>query len=64
MTDVLVWNDDKKHRCPHCHAVAVDMEKVRSLAVYECCRCHVRFSRFPRLSILLPKRGVRCSEHR
>lgn len=62
--DALRWNDDKKHRCPRCHAVAVDMEAVKSLAVYECCRCHVLFTRWPRLARVLPKRGVRCSFHR
>jgi hypothetical protein len=57
------WNDDKKHRCPDCHAVAVDMERPSSWKVYTCCRCGTLFTRWPRLARLLPKAGVRCSEH-
>lgn len=62
-TPVQEWNHDKPHRCPECHAVAIDTEDARRLAVYECCRCQTLFSRFPSLGRLLPKRGVRCSEH-
>jgi hypothetical protein len=61
---VLRWNDDKKHRCPACHAVAIDIEVPKSFAIYECCRCHVLFTRWPRLARLLPFRGMMCSEHR
>lgn len=58
------WNDDKPHRCPKCHAIAVDMGRPTSWWVYTCCRCGAKFTRWPRLSRLLPKAGVRCSEHR
>jgi hypothetical protein len=58
------WNSDKRHRCPRCHAVAVDMGRPRSWLVYECCRCAARFTRWPRLAGLLPFAGIRCSEHR
>jgi hypothetical protein len=57
------WNEDKRHRCPLCHAVAVDMGPARSWRVYECCRCAARFTRWPWLARLLPFAGVRCSEH-
>lgn len=57
------WNEDKKHRCPRCHAVAVDLEQPSRWKVYTCCRCSTRFSCFPRLGLLLPDVGVRCSEH-
>ena len=60
---VTRWNDDKPHRCPWCHAVAVDLERPRRWRVYECCRCHARFTRFPWAARLLPFAGVRCSEH-
>jgi hypothetical protein len=58
----VFWNDDKKHRCPACHAVTVDLERPRSWRVYTCCRCGTRFTRWPRLARLLPEAGVRCSE--
>jgi len=64
MSKVLFWNYDKKHRCPSCHAVAIDMERPSKWKVYECCRCHARFARFPRLARVLPFAGVMCSEHR
>lgn len=60
---VRCWNADKPHRCPGCHAVAVDLERPSSLRVYTCCRCGSRFARWPRLARLLPDVGIRCSEH-
>lgn len=57
------WNRDKPHRCPNCHAVAVDMEKPKSWRVYTCCRCGTRFTRWPILAFALPHAGIRCSEH-
>jgi ribosomal protein L37AE/L43A len=61
---VLRWNIDKNHRCPECHAVAVDMGRPRSSRVYTCCRCGVRFTRWPRLAWLMRDVGVQCSVHR
>lgn len=58
------WNEDKKHRCPQCHAVTVDMERPKSTRVYTCCRCESRFTRWPRLALLMRNAGVMCSEHR
>jgi hypothetical protein len=58
------WNYDKPHRCPECHAITIDLEAPRSWRVYTCCRCSCRFARWPRLAWLLPKVGIRCSEHR
>lgn len=58
---VLQWNTDKKHRCPQCHAIAVLGPK--SWEVYECCRCGVRFTRWPRLARIFPFRGVVCHVH-
>ncbi len=64
MTEVLGWNSDKPHRCPACHAVAVDMGRPSRWRVYTCCRCEALFTRWPGLAWLLPKAGVRCAEHR
>lgn len=61
---VVRWNPDKPHRCPSCHAVAVDQERPRPTRVYTCCRCGVRFTRWPRLARVLRDVGVACSEHR
>jgi len=59
------WNFDKPHRCPACHAAAVDMDPhPTSWWIYTCCRCGVRFTRWPRLAWLLPNAGIRCTEHR
>lgn len=60
---VVRWNDDKPHRCPSCHAVAIDMERPRPWRIYVCCTCGTWFSRWPRLGLLLPIAGVRCSTH-
>lgn len=60
---VTRWNDDKPHRCPWCHAVAVDLERPRPWRVYQCYRCGARFARYPWLGRWLPFTGVRCSEH-
>jgi DNA-directed RNA polymerase subunit RPC12/RpoP len=60
---VFRWNEDKKHRCPHCYAVAVDMEQPRSTRVYTCCMCGTRFTRWPLLAPLLRDVGVRCSTY-
>lgn len=58
------WNADKPHRCPECHAIAVDAPPAaRSFWVFTCCRCDARFTRWPRLARLLPKAGIRCTEH-
>jgi len=62
--EVQRWNSDKPHRCPECHAVAVDLERPSRWKVYECCMCHALFARWPLLARFLPKAGVRCSEHR
>lgn len=59
------WNSDKPHRCPQCHAVAVDMPlPCHSLWVYTCCGCGILFTRWPFLAKILPSAGVRCSYHR
>lgn len=63
MSDAVCWNDDKPHRCPSCHAVA-DPDRRCKWAVVTCCRCGVRFTRWPRIARLLPKAGVVCPEHR
>lgn len=60
---VLRWNEDKKHRCPYCHAVAMSF-RPSSWAIYQCCRCDVRFARWPWLAPVLPFRGVVCDEHK
>lgn len=57
------WNHDKPHRCPACHAIAISGERPTWWRVYTCCRCHVQFTRWPRLAPLLPQVGTRC-EHR
>ncbi|MFJ3283332.1 hypothetical protein [Streptomyces halstedii] len=57
------WNTDKPHRCPDCHTVAIDMEKPKSYRVYTCCRCGTRFTRWPILAFMLPRVGIRCTEH-
>lgn len=62
---MLTYNDDKPHRCPACHAVTIDTGEARrklTLASVTCCRCGVRFTRWPRL--VLWHRGVVCSVHR
>ena len=59
---ILRWNSDKPHRCPQCHAVTVPY-KPSSWAVYECCRCHAQFTRWPRLARFLPNHGVVCDVH-
>ncbi|MEU9615916.1 hypothetical protein AB0D56_30805 [Streptomyces sp. NPDC048209] len=64
MATVARWNVDKPHRCPDCHAVAVDMEKPKKWRVYTCCRCGTQFTRWPHLVFVLPNAGIRCSEHR
>lgn len=64
-TPIARWNFDKPHRCPACHAIAVDMDHPpKSWRIYTCCRCATRFTRWPRLGRLLPNAGIRCSEHR
>ncbi len=63
MKTVMKWNDDKKHRCPECHAVTME-QRPSSWAVYMCCRCGREFARWPFLSRALPHRGVICPEHR
>jgi hypothetical protein len=57
------WNFDKPHRCPECHAIAVDLERPKSWRIYTCCRCTTRFTRWPRLAWLLPDAGAMCSHH-
>jgi len=58
------WNPSKPHRCPQCHAVTVDLPlPLRSIWVYRCCTCSARFTRWPRLSWVLPRIGSRCSYH-
>jgi hypothetical protein len=61
--EVARWNADKRHRCPRCHAVAVDLEQPRWWRVYTCCCCGSRFTRWPSLAWLLPDAGIRCAEH-
>jgi hypothetical protein len=56
------WNADKKHRCPRCHAVTIDVGPPRSWRVYRCCRCATLFTRWPLLAWLLPDARVYCSE--
>lgn len=57
------WNVDKPHRCPECHSVAVSTESPSSWTVYTCCRCGIRFSRWPRLWRFLRDAGVACTDH-
>lgn len=65
MTDLIRrWNADKPHRCPECHAVAIDMERPSRWKSYRCCRCGIRFARSPRLAGVLPYAGVMCSVDR
>lgn len=59
---VLKWNEDKRHRCPECHAVTIDTARPSRWKVYQCCRCGTVFCAFPRLADLLPFAGVACSE--
>lgn len=61
MSRTARWNTDKRHRCPRCHAIAIDLERPRSLKVYTCCSCDGRFTRWPWLALILPKVGVVCS---
>ena len=63
LAPVIRWNTDKPHRCPDCHAVAVDMERPSKWRVYTCCRCATRFTRWPSLALVLRHVGIRCSEH-
>ncbi|MFB8122058.1 hypothetical protein ACFVG1_12795 [Streptomyces bacillaris] len=63
MTTAVRWNVGKPHRCPECHAVAIDMEAPKSWRIYTCCRCATRFTRWPTLAFVLPHTGVRCTEH-
>jgi DNA-directed RNA polymerase subunit RPC12/RpoP len=56
------WNEDKRHRCPRCHAVTIDTGPPRPWVVYSCCRCGTRFARWPRLGWLLPDARAYCSE--
>lgn len=60
---VMHWNEDKPHRCPQCHVVAIDMEKPSKWRVYECCSCGTWFAG-TKVAKLLPFKGVRCSVHR
>lgn len=75
MPKVFRWNTDKPHRCPQCHTVVVNgtlshLRRPRFLstysasswAVYECCRCKTRFTRWPWLAVLLPVRGCNAEE--
>jgi len=64
MTPVWKWNGDKPHRCPNCHAVAVDMELPKSWRIYTCCTCGARFARWPWLTPALHEAGIRCRYHR
>ena len=61
---VLKWNEDKPHRCPGCHAVAMpsSAEQPRRGVVYTCCRCGARFSSSPSRRGM-PQRGVVCDQH-
>ena len=48
------WNTDKPHRCPRCHTVVDAGQSPTWRAVYECCRCWIRFARWPWLVRFLP----------
>lgn len=61
---VTRWNADKPHRCPRCHAVAIDTGQPRPWLVYACCRCAARFARWPSLARFLPFAGVQCTDHK
>lgn len=61
---VVRWNEDKPHRCPHCHTVATDIKRPSSWMACECCTCGTLFARWPRLARWLPRAGVMCSVHR
>lgn len=60
--EAIHWNDDKPHRCPECHTVTV-FGKPSSLAVYTCCQCLTRFTRWPVLAFALPHAKSHCSGH-
>ena len=45
--EVMLWNRDKKHRCPNCHAVTITMEKPQEKTLYTCCKCSMQFSSDP-----------------
>jgi hypothetical protein len=66
MLTIERWDDDKPHRCPKCHAVAVDMERPGRWKIYACCRCGCLFSRHPCLAQAgaLRLAGIMCSQHR
>jgi ribosomal protein L37AE/L43A len=61
MNDVVMWNADKPHRCPSCHASTVTIERPRERVVYTCCRCGTRFSSDPNNET--ETAGVMCAEH-
>lgn len=58
------WNDDKPHRCPACHAIAIDKERPSPLKIYTCCQCDVRFARWPKLRWVLRDVGIVYTVHR
>ena len=60
---VLLWNADKPHRCPDCHASTVTVEDFCWWKVYNCCMCGVYISRFPRISGFLKPAGTACASH-
>ena len=58
---IVEWNDDKPHRCPECHSVLkVGSKRMRSWFVHECFHCGCRFTRWPFLRWLLPRRTADC----
>lgn len=57
---IVIWNGDKPHRCPKCHAVTVTTEKPRQYVVYTCCLCGTNFSSDPYLEKEIV--GIACSE--
>ena len=60
----MKWNEDKPHRCPNCHTIAVpsSVERPQRGVVYTCCGCGVRFSSSPSRRSM-PERGVVCDQH-
>ncbi|MBB5081298.1 hypothetical protein [Nonomuraea endophytica] len=60
---VMEWNNDKPHRCPACHTIAVDLDGHPQAGwIYTCCACKTRFADDPGDS-LLREAGSCCTEH-
>jgi len=65
---VRTYNDDKPHRCPRCHTVAIpeigpykSTVHMLTFQAVTCCNCGTQFTRWPRL--VLRRLGVVCDQH-